>query len=285
MVEDNESLEPGGVEVDINEAEWFNEAMESAMIASEDEPSMEEALKGDERLPWSDAIEAELFQIEKLRTWDLVVPPPGANIIPSRYVFRRKRDDEGRIVRYKARLVAKGFKQQYGVDYTDTFAPTVRPATLRILLSLGAQKGSVIVQVDAKNAYLNARLEGDIELYMKLPPLYKSYRQLPPELEKEHEVVCKLLAPMYGTKQGAHDWYANVKRILLTLGYSVSNADEAVFYIFERDKYTIIATATDDFTIIADLTKSSDLIQNQFSQHFEIVDNGPHQENYMTFDF
>lgn len=46
MVEDNESLEPGGVEVDINEAEWFHEAMESAMIASEDEPSMEEALKG-----------------------------------------------------------------------------------------------------------------------------------------------------------------------------------------------------------------------------------------------
>jgi hypothetical protein len=87
MVEDNESLEPGGVEVDINEAEWFHEAMELAMIASEDEPSMEEALKGDERLSWSDAIKAELFQIEKLRTWDLVVPPPGANIIPSRYVF------------------------------------------------------------------------------------------------------------------------------------------------------------------------------------------------------
>lgn len=56
---------------------------------------------------------------------------------------------------------------------------------------------------------------------------------------------------------------------------TVSNADEAVFYIFEGDKYTIIAAATDDFTIIADSTKSSDLIQNQFSQHFEIIDNGP----------
>jgi len=87
MVEDNESLEPGGVEVDINEAEWFHEAMESAMIASEDEPSMEEALKGDECLSWSDMIEVELFQIKKLCTWDLVIPPPGTNIIPSHYVF------------------------------------------------------------------------------------------------------------------------------------------------------------------------------------------------------
>ena len=131
------------------------------------------------------------------------------------------------------------------------------------------------MQVDAKNAYLNTWLKGDIELYMKLLPLYKSYWQLPPELEKEHEVIYKLLAPMYGMKQGAHDWYTNIKRILLTLGYSVSNADEAMFYIFERDKYTIIAATTNSFTIIADSTKLSDLIQNQFSQHFKIVNNSP----------
>lgn len=80
---------------------------------------------------------------------------------------------------------------------------------------------------------------------------------------------------MYRTKQGAHDWHANVKRILLTLSYSVSNPDEAVFYYFEGKKYTIIAAATDNFTIIADLTESSDLIKKQFSEHFEIIDNSP----------
>ena len=66
---------------------------------------------------------------------------------------------------------------------------------------------------------------------------------------------------MYGTKQGAYDWYTNIKQILLTLGYSVSIADKAIFYKLDGKKYTIIA----------DLTKSSDLIKNQLNEHFEIV--------------
>jgi len=128
--------------------------------------------------------------------------------------------------------------------------------------------------VDAKNVYLNAQLQGGVEIYMKLPPLYKSYQNLPLELEKECKVVCKLLAPMYGTKQGAHDWYANVKQILLTLGYLVSITDEAMFYKSDGKKYTIVAATTDDFTIIADSTKSSDLIKNQLNKHFKIVNLG-----------
>jgi hypothetical protein len=30
---------------------------------------------------------------------------------------------DGYVEQYKARLVAKGLKQQYGVDYSDTFSP------------------------------------------------------------------------------------------------------------------------------------------------------------------
>ena len=133
VLEDDGFLEPGGVEIDINEAEWFQQGIEqAAMVAnSEDEPTLKEALSGDERGEWLKSIEAELTQIENLHTWDLVEAPPRTNIIPSHYVFRRKHDANGNIERYKARLIAKGFKQQYGIDYTETFAPTVHPATLR----------------------------------------------------------------------------------------------------------------------------------------------------------
>ena len=53
VLEENGYLEPlaGGVEIDVNEAEWFHDELESAMVAnsSEDEPTLKEALGGCER--------------------------------------------------------------------------------------------------------------------------------------------------------------------------------------------------------------------------------------------
>jgi hypothetical protein len=203
MLEDNESLEPGGVEVDINEAEWF---AEHALAISEDEPLLKEALEGDEHSAWSDMINAELTQMEKVNAWRPIVRPPNANIIPSHYVFRRKRNGNGQVVRHKARLVVKGFKQQFGVDYTEMFAPTVRASTLRILLLFAAQKGAAVHQCDVKNAYLNSRLRDGLVIYSDLPPRYSDFHKLPAELKNETEVVVEWLVAVYGSKQGAHEW-------------------------------------------------------------------------------
>jgi hypothetical protein len=235
-----------------------------------------EALNGNECSEWFDAVNAELFQMEKVNAWIPVVPPPDANIIPFRYVFRRKRDAAGNVARYKARLVVKGFRQQFGVDYVDTFAPTVRASTLRILLSFAAQKNAAVHQCDVKNAYLNSRLQDGVELYSELPPKYENFRQLPPEPKGKPNVVCKWLVAVYGSKQGAHDWYAEVKGFFLDLGYSISAADEAVFYLYHGDKFVIVAAATDDFTVIANSTESANnLIQKQLTTRFEISDLGP----------
>ena len=70
-----------------------------------------------------------------------------------------KKDKDGRILRYKARLVARGFTQKHGVNYGETFAPTIRLDAMRIILALAAKKGWKVHQMDAVAAFLAARLQ------------------------------------------------------------------------------------------------------------------------------
>jgi hypothetical protein len=127
-----------------------------------------------------------------------------------------------------------------------------------------------------KNTYLYSCLEDNIVIYSELPPKYNLFHELLPELRNKPRVIIKWLLSVYRSKQGAHNWYAEVKKIFTDLGYIVSLADEAVFFEIDGNKYTIVAVATDDFTVIADSTKSANLlIQKQLMEHFEISDLGP----------
>jgi hypothetical protein len=50
ILKENGSLEPGGVEIDVNEAEWFQEKVGQAMaVISEDKPLLKKAMNGCER--------------------------------------------------------------------------------------------------------------------------------------------------------------------------------------------------------------------------------------------
>ncbi|CAN0469054.1 unnamed protein product [Discosporangium mesarthrocarpum] len=62
--------------------------------------------------------------------WVETVLPKGRRSIDTNWVFKRKVNKFGEVVRYKGRLAAKGFRQIEGVDFHDAFAPTPSPAVL-----------------------------------------------------------------------------------------------------------------------------------------------------------
>jgi hypothetical protein len=274
-----DGLDPGGMYVDedweIVEGyeEFVGTVEEFAMVTGTEPETIRDALsRADESDQWRDAIKAEITQCEELDTWEIVEAPHNANIVANRYVFRYKRDSDGKVVKFKVRLVAKGFTQVYGLDFFETRVWIVRWETLRNLLAAAGTKNAVIHQADVKNAYLNAEMREDI--YMALPPNYDEYTTLGPISSSFHHPVCKLKKGLYGTKQAGRGWYMKLRDTFLSLGYSVSTSDLAVFFKYSGNKYTIVAAATDDFTIIGDSLPSVTLIKKQLDEHFEIVDLG-----------
>ena len=232
--------------------------------------TLKEALNcTDKVLKWRAAVQAELDQIERLGTWEIMEAPTDANVVLSKYIFKYKRDKHSHIAKYKARLVACGFTQKFGIDYFDTHVWIVRWETIRNLLAQAATHGSVIHQADINNAYLNAKIKEDI--YVELPPSYTDFRPLPSHLTGKR-AICKLKKGLYGTKQASHGWYMKLRDTFISLGYKVSNSDLGIFYKFSKEKYTIIAVATDDLMIIAESMQSGQLIKDQLNQHFKIVD-------------
>lgn len=59
---------------------------------------------------WKHAMDLEFDALHENKTWYLVPPLKGKNVIDCKWVFKIKRRLDGKIDRYKARLVAKGFK-------------------------------------------------------------------------------------------------------------------------------------------------------------------------------
>nr|GEU88813.1 hypothetical protein [Tanacetum cinerariifolium] len=77
------------------------------------------------------------------------------NMVRSMWLFKHKFHADGTLSRYKARLVANDRSQQLGVDFDETFSPVVKPATIRMVLSLVVSRKWPIHQLDVNNAFLN----------------------------------------------------------------------------------------------------------------------------------
>lgn len=91
---------------------------------------VKDALQDDD---WYKAMEEEIYQIQKNKTWTLVLRLADKNVIGTKWVFRKKLDENGEITRNKARLVCKGYAQEEGLDYGETFSPVARMGVKTLL--------------------------------------------------------------------------------------------------------------------------------------------------------
>ncbi|CAI7881006.1 unnamed protein product, partial [Closterium sp. NIES-54] len=118
-------------------------------------------------LPHLSAMDAEMASWKSTGTYVDEVPPLGANIVSGMWIFRVKRPPGSPPV-FKARYVARGFSQRQGVDYFQTFSPTPKMTTLRVLLHVAAQRDYELHSLDFSTAFLQGSLHE--EIWLRRPP-------------------------------------------------------------------------------------------------------------------
>ena len=225
--------------------------------------TLREAMK-DPRWPeWELAAVQEYDSLMQNKTWKLVDLPEGAIVLRGKWVYKVKRDANGRVIRFKARWVVRGFEQREGIDFDEVFASVVKPMSYKALFAIVAAEDMELEQMDVKTAFLYGNI--DREIYVEQPHGFLD--------EKNSAKVCRLLKALYGLKQSPRIWYNTLSTFLTGLGYAPLNADTSIF----QHKGTIVAIYVDDLLIAGRDKAAIQDLKNRLSKEFEMADLGPCQ--------
>ncbi|CAI7906964.1 unnamed protein product [Closterium sp. NIES-54] len=180
--------------------------------------SYAEAIEGPYSSQWQEAMDAEMASWKSTGTYVDEVPPPRANIVSGMWIFRVKRPPGSPPV-FKARYVARGFGQRQGVDFFQTFSPTPKMTTLRVLLHVAAQRDYELHSLDFSTAFLQGSLHE--EIWLRRPPGFTG--------PFSAGTQWSLRWPVYGLRQAPREWHDTLRMTLAALGFAPFTADLSLF--------------------------------------------------------
>jgi hypothetical protein len=117
---------------------------------------------------------------------------------------------------HRVRLVFDGSRQSEAT-YNNTYAPTVRPESVRLFHVYAVEYSWLIRQYDVPQAFLRSKADCDIFVY---PP--NGFSEFSGQL-------LKLSKMLYGSKQAAHLWYHLLNDFLLKIGFDASDMDPCFY--------------------------------------------------------
>jgi Reverse transcriptase (RNA-dependent DNA polymerase) len=145
--------------------------------------------------------------------------PPDKNILPGVWALRRKRNSHTEVIKkHKARWNRDGSNQVHGVDFDNTYAPTVTWPGIRLVLTLLSIHSWKTQQLDFVQAFPQADIS------------HQQFVELPMGIEIEgvnsNDWVFEALRNLYGGKNAGRQWYLHLKRHLEDIRFKVSQHDE-----------------------------------------------------------
>jgi hypothetical protein len=137
-----------------------------------------------------------------------------------------------------------------------------RYSSIRAVISLAAEKGWRVHQMDVKTAFLNGVVEE--EVYVEQPEGF--------EVGSRETHVCRLRRALYGLKQAPRAWYSRIDSYLREMGFQWSEADPNLYFL-AGEKPLILVLYVDDLFLTGDEQLIADCKVN-LAAKFEMKDLG-----------
>ncbi|KAL0544221.1 hypothetical protein IC582_019334 [Cucumis melo] len=196
--------------------------------------------------------------------WTLVDQQNDVKPIGCKWIYKRKRDQAGKVQTFKARLVVKGYTQKEGINYNETFSPVAMIKSIRILLSIVTFYDYEIWQMDVKTAFLNRSLEESI--YMVQPEGF---------IQKGQEQnVCKLQKSIYGLKQASRSWNIRFDTAIKSYGFEQNVDEPCVYKRIINSTVAFLVMYVDDILLIGNDVGHLTDIKKWLATQFQMKDLG-----------
>ncbi|CAI7787833.1 unnamed protein product [Closterium sp. NIES-54] len=226
--------------------------------------SYAEAITGPYSSQWQAAMDAEMASWKSTGTYLDEVPPPRANIVDGMSIFRVKRPP-GSPPAFKARYVARGFSQRQGVDYFQTFSPTPKMTTLRVLLHVAAPRDYELHSLDLSTAFLQGSLHE--EIWLRRPPGFTE--SFPAGTQ------WSLRRPVYGLRQAPRKWHNTLRTTLVALGFTPSSVDPSLFLRTDTSLPPFdVLVYVDDLVFATAETEALTLVNSELQKRHTCTDLG-----------
>jgi hypothetical protein len=231
-------------------------------ILYEEPQTYDQSLASPQAQEWRGARRREKDSLRKRKVMGLHQIPPGAKLLRSKYVYKIKRDAEGKVKQFKARLVILGCQQQKGVEVEQTFAPVVKGVTIRLIMALAFILNMAIHQIDISSAFCYADIEEDV--YMKPPA----------EMNIVAGWCFKLYKSLYGLRASPRNWNRHLDKYIRSLNFKPSVLDPCLYYRWHEGKLALILVYVDDILIAHHDLSFICTIKESFLSTFDMTDMG-----------
>ncbi|CAI7827857.1 unnamed protein product [Closterium sp. NIES-53] len=192
------------------------------------------------------------------------IPLSRANIVDGMWIFRVKRP-LGSPPAFKARYVARGFNQRQGVDYFQTFSPTLKMTTLRVLLHVAAQRDNELRSLEFSTAFFQGSLHEEIWL-LRPPGFTGSFPD---------GTLWSLRRPVYCLRQAPREWHDTLRTTLAAQGFTPSTADPPLFLCTDTSLPPFyVLVYVDDLVFATADTEALTLVKSELQKRHTCTDLG-----------